>query len=63
MSFSYPGRVDTLRDISFDVPPGQVVAVVGPTGAGKTTLDEPHSAVLRSAAQARILIDGRDMRT
>jgi ATP-binding cassette subfamily B protein/subfamily B ATP-binding cassette protein MsbA len=38
VSFSYPGRTDTLKDISFEVRPGQTVAIVGPTGAGKTTL-------------------------
>src|SRR5262249_595209 len=36
--FSYKGRVDTLKDISMEAMPGQVVAIVGPTGAGKTTL-------------------------
>src|SRR5688572_28621683 len=38
VSFSYPARVDTLKCISFEAAPGQVIAIVGPTGAGKTTL-------------------------
>jgi ABC-type multidrug transport system fused ATPase/permease subunit len=38
VSFSYTGRRDTLRDVSFEARPGETVAVVGPTGAGKTTL-------------------------
>ncbi len=38
LTFSYPGREPTLRDVSFTVPSGSVVAVVGPTGSGKSTL-------------------------
>jgi ABC-type multidrug transport system fused ATPase/permease subunit len=61
VGFAYPGRVDTLKDVSFVVPAGRRVAVVGPTGAGKTTLVsllirfyDPHSG--------RITIDGFDTR-
>jgi ATP-binding cassette, subfamily B, bacterial len=61
VGFSYTGRVDTLKDISFAVRPGQVVAVVGPTGGGKTTL---VSLLPRfyDVKQGRILLDGTNAR-
>jgi ATP-binding cassette subfamily B protein len=61
VQFSYTGRVDTLQDIDFDIKPGQVVALVGPTGAGKTTL---VSLLPRfyDAVTGRILIDGINIR-
>ncbi|HEY7521727.1 MAG TPA: ABC transporter ATP-binding protein [Methylomirabilota bacterium] len=38
LTFAYPGRAPVLRDVDFAVAPGEVVAVVGPTGSGKSTL-------------------------
>jgi ATP-binding cassette subfamily B protein len=38
LAFAYPGREQVLVDIDFEVAPGEVVAVVGPTGSGKSTL-------------------------
>lgn len=38
LTFAYDGRAPALRDVSFDVGPGETVAVVGPTGSGKSTL-------------------------
>jgi ABC-type multidrug transport system fused ATPase/permease subunit len=61
VGFSYTGRVDTLREISFEVRPGQRVAIVGPTGAGKTTL---MSLLPRfyEAKTGRVVLDGYDIR-
>jgi ATP-binding cassette, subfamily B, bacterial len=61
VSFSYQERVDTLSDVSFEAQAGQVIAIVGPTGAGKTTL---ISLIPRFYNQGRgqILLDGIDTR-
>jgi len=59
VNFSYSGRKDTLRDISFSVDAGQVIGIVGPTGAGKSTL---VSLLPRfyGTQSGRILIDGKN---
>ena len=61
VTFGYRGRVPVVTDISLDVPAGTRVAVVGPTGAGKTTL---MSLLVRfyDPDEGRILLDGRDIR-
>jgi ATP-binding cassette, subfamily B, bacterial len=61
LSFSYTGRTDTLRDVSFEARPGDTVAVVGPTGAGKTTLT---NLLIRffDPQEGTITVDGVDIR-
>ncbi|NLF35190.1 MAG: ATP-binding cassette domain-containing protein, partial [Clostridiales bacterium] len=47
LTFSYPGQeTEALRDISFDLEPGQFVSLVGPSGCGKTTLLRQTKTVL-----------------
>jgi ATP-binding cassette, subfamily B, bacterial len=61
VSFSYEHDQTILRNISFEVAAGQTVAVVGPTGAGKSTL---VSMIPRffDPTIGRVLLDGRDLR-
>jgi len=61
LGFSYQGRSNTLEDISFVASPGERVAVVGHTGAGKSTL---MSLLIRfyDPPEGRIAIDGIDLR-
>jgi ATP-binding cassette subfamily B protein len=58
--FNYKGRVETLKDISFEVRAGQRIAIVGPTGAGKTTLTSLIPR-LYDPKRGRILLDGVDI--
>ena len=61
VTFGYDPTKPVLHDISFEVPGGSVVAVVGPTGAGKTTLIN-LIARFYDPQRGRILIDGIDIR-
>ncbi len=60
VSFSYSAEHPLIRDLSFRVEPGQTVAIVGPTGAGKTTL---VNLLMRfyELDGGRILLDGQDI--
>ena len=61
VTFGYePGR-PVLKDVSLEARPGEVVAIVGPTGAGKTTL---VNLLIRffDPSSGRVLVDGHDLR-
>jgi ATP-binding cassette subfamily B protein len=59
--FAYRGEEWVLRDLSFRVAPGERVALVGPTGAGKTTVISLLTR-LYEVGRGRILLDGVDLR-
>ena len=61
VSFGYDAAKPVLHDISFDAAGGSIVAIVGPTGAGKSTLVSLISRFY-DPGLGRILIDGRDLR-
>jgi glucan exporter ATP-binding protein len=60
VTFEFPNSGQGVSDISFEVKAGQTVAIVGPTGAGKTTLINLLQRV-HSPQHGRILIDGVDI--
>jgi ATP-binding cassette, subfamily B, multidrug efflux pump len=60
--FSYDKKQDVIRDVSFSVSPGETVALVGPTGAGKTTILQ-LLARFYDPDRGHIFIDGCDSRT
>lgn len=63
VSFQYPSRPEdpALGEVSFEIAPGETVAIVGPSGAGKTTVLQ---LLLRfyDPQAGRVMLDGRDLR-
>lgn len=61
VSFRYTEHRDALRDVSFAVEPGQITALVGPSGAGKTTISYLIPRLFDVTAGA-VRLDGIDVR-
>jgi ATP-binding cassette, subfamily B, multidrug efflux pump len=62
LSWGYPGRGAALVDVTFSVAPGETVAVVGPTGSGKSTLGL-LLARLWEPPPGTVFVGGRDVTT
>ena len=64
INFAYPDEPETevLHDLNLSVEPGQMIALVGPTGAGKTTIVNLLSRFY-DPTQGRVYIDGQDIST
>ena len=62
VSFSYDARQPAIRNVSFTVPKGKTVALVGPSGGGKSTI---LRLLFRfyDVQSGRILVDGQDIRS
>jgi ABC-type multidrug transport system fused ATPase/permease subunit len=61
VTFSYGAGKDALTDVDLHVPPGQTVALVGATGAGKSTFAK-LVARFYDPTEGRVLVDGHDLR-
>ena len=60
VSFNYEGNKAVLKNISLHAQPGQIIALVGPTGAGKSTIVNLLPAFYEATA-GRITVDGQDI--
>ncbi len=62
VSFAYDGDLDVLRNVSLHIQPGETVAIVGPSGGGKTTLCQLIPRFY-DVSEGSISIDGMDVRS
>ena len=60
VSFAYDEQIPVLKDVSFHCEPGKMLALVGPTGVGKTTMTQLISRFYEPS-EGHILIDGHDI--
>jgi ATP-binding cassette subfamily B protein len=60
VSFSYDGKRKVLNNVCFNAHPGQSIAIVGPTGAGKTTIVNLLSRFY-NIEEGEVIIDGQDI--
>ncbi|MDR2965146.1 MAG: ABC transporter ATP-binding protein/permease [Treponema sp.] len=60
VTFSYDGAKKVLNNVSFNAHPGESIAIVGPTGAGKTTIVNLLSRFY-NIEEGKVLIDGQDI--
>lgn len=64
VSFSYDGTARVLNHVNFEIQPGETIALVGPTGAGKTTIVNLISRFYDlQEGNGRIFIDGTDIQS